>query len=67
MSGYTDAELANPGLAVHQLLKMKAKGLITMAQFLEGRRSWVAGWRRGAVTGVARGGGLPGSLWACNY
>ena len=28
-------DLANPGLAVHQLLKMKARGLITMQQFLE--------------------------------
>ena len=27
--------LANPGLAVNQLLKMKARGLITMEEFLE--------------------------------
>ena len=30
-----DAHLGNPGLAVQQLLKMKARGLISAAQFLE--------------------------------
>ena len=32
MSGLTDDPLAKPGLAVSQLLKMKAKGMLSLEQ-----------------------------------